>query len=254
MNIILIGSGHVASVFGRCMLNAGHIVTHCWSRTPAHAAKLAGILGAVAMPPDWNEWPAAADLVLFSVNDDAYAPLSEKIPPTDMLLVHTGGAVPGDVFARTSKRTGVLYPLQSIRSETEQVPELPLLISAARDEDLSLLENFAFSLSPLVTKAGDGERLKYHAAAVFTANFSNHLFALAESFCKKQGLQFDFLRPLLEETIHRMRSGSPAGLQTGPAIRGDSGTIEKHLLLLEDEPAMRAIYTLLSKSIMDFYS
>ena len=127
-----------------------------------------------------------------------------------------------------------------------------MLINASGPQELTLLNTFALSLSPLVTQADDETRIKYHVAAVFAGNFANHLFALTESFCKKEGLDFSFLRPLLEETVMRMRNGSPAALQTGPALRGDYGTIQKHLLLLKNEPGMTAIYNLLTKSIMDF--
>ena len=71
-------------------------------------------------------------------------------------------------------------------------------------------------------------RLKYHLAATLVNNFTNYLFTVAENFCKKKNISFAILQPLMEETVMRMRNISPAATQTGPAIRNDRLTLEKH--------------------------
>ena len=55
--------------------------------------------------------------------------------------------------------------------------------------------------------------------------------------------------PLIEETVHRMHYYDPAVMQTGPAARGDERTIAKHVAMLENEPALKKIYTLITESI-----
>ena len=54
---------------------------------------------------------------------------------------------------------------------------------------------------------------------------------------------------LIEETALRLREISPAQAQTGPAIRQDEATIQKHLELLRNEPIIRDIYEQLTRSI-----
>jgi Domain of unknown function (DUF2520) len=84
---------------------------------------------------------------------------------------------------------------------------------------------------------------------VFVNNFTNHLYALAEDYCKKEGLSFKELLPLIEETVNRLKSNSPSQSQTGPASRNDSETINKHLLLLEKHPHLQKIYRFMTDSI-----
>ena len=55
----------------------------------------------------------------------------------------------------------------------------------------------------------------------------------------------------MEETIAKAIQDSPARMQTGPAIRGDQETIDRHLRLLEKHPEWQAIYRLVSQDIKE---
>jgi predicted short-subunit dehydrogenase-like oxidoreductase (DUF2520 family) len=90
-----------------------------------------------------------------------------------------------------------------------------------------------------------------HLAAVFCNNFTNHLYALADQFCKKEGIQFSVLLPLIEETAVRLRQMPASTSQTGPAVRNDTATIDKHLALLEKYPQLQLIYSMFTKSIAE---
>ena len=167
-------------------------------------------------------------------------------------MVHTAGSVSREILKPISERNGVLYPLQSLRRETEHVPGIPILVDASDGDSLKVLEGLAASVSSQVARASDAERLKLHTAAVIVNNFSNHLYTLAEDFCKRSGVEFKLLVPLIKETADRISILSPAGLQTGPAIRNDMGTIEKHLDLLSGFPEIQKIYRQLTESIKSF--
>ena len=86
-------------------------------------------------------------------------------------------------------------------------------------------------------------------AAVVVSNFVNHLYSLAEDYCRKEGLDFKQLLPLIEETASRLKDTSPQQAQTGPALRHDSETIHKHIELLKAHPQLKNIYVLLTESI-----
>jgi uncharacterized pyridoxamine 5'-phosphate oxidase family protein len=58
---------------------------------------------------------------------------------------------------------------------------------------------------------------------------------------------------LIDETIQRLKSHSPSAVQTGPAVREDYVTIEKHKKVLENYPELSNIYNMLTGSIMSFY-
>ena len=91
--------------------------------------------------------------------------------------------------------------------------------------------------------------MKLHVAAVVVSNFTNHLYTLAEDYCLKEGLDFKQLLPLIEETALRIKNTSPKLAQTGPAIRHDKETIQKHIELLKNHPQLKNLYVLLTESI-----
>ena len=95
------------------------------------------------------------------------------------------------------------------------------------------------------------KRLKTHVAAVIVSNFTNHLYKLAEDYCKKEGIEFNQLIPLIEETAQRLKTISPSKTQTGPAVRHDDLTIKQHLALLEKYPPLKKIYQLMTESIQN---
>src|SRR5690606_7189543 len=111
-----------------------------------------------------------------------------------------------------------------------------------------VLRDFAGTLSASTGEANDEKRMKLHVAAVVSSNFVNHLYALAEDYCRKEELDFPLLYPLIRETAVRLRSFSPAALQTGPAVRGDAPTITRHLALLNTHPELQELYRLLTAS------
>lgn len=246
--VTLIGSGNVATVLGHRIRKAGHRVVQVYSRQLPHAEELAGTLGAdpvsalEAISPE-------VDLVLIAVADEAIEPVAQSLRLPGTLVAHTAGSVPADILQQITDRYGVLYPLQSLRKERPDPEAVPLLVDTARPGDLEWLLAFAETLDPRVGKAGDQARCRLHVAAVFASNFTNHLFGIAESLCRREGLSFDLLLPLMQETVNRLQIHSPLAVQTGPAARGDARTIAQHRELLRDDGEWLRLYNILTESI-----
>ncbi len=133
------------------------------------------------------------------------------------------------------------------------IPPVPFLVDGNSDEVNVLLADFAASFSDNVQPANDDKRLKMHLAAVMVSNFTNHLYALTEDYCKDRKLDFKLLHPLIIEVACRLTQGHAVDMQTGPARRGDEETIKKHLLLLEIDEHLQDLYHELSESIRRLY-
>lgn len=69
----------------------------------------------------------------------------------------------------------------------------------------------------------------------------------------KAGIPFEIFYPLLQETISKAIELGPSKSQTGPAIRNDQNTIEKHLELLSFSPELRKIYKEITMSIINYH-
>ena len=77
------------------------------------------------------------------------------------------------------------------------------------------------------------------------------MYAIAQELLASRQLDFDLIRPLIAETAAKVHFNLPIEVQTGPAIRKDKLTIQKHLDSLKDQPQLQEIYRLLSQSIVN---
>jgi predicted short-subunit dehydrogenase-like oxidoreductase (DUF2520 family) len=249
MDIVIIGSGNVATVLGRKFKAAGHNIVQIVSRNASVASKLAY---------EWNTESSNylimvnkhADVYIIAVSDDAIASITKEMRLPGKVVAHTAASVPKEALKHVTEHYGVFYPLQSLRKEMTILPDIPVFIDGSDDITKSKLETLARSIAKEnVIQAGDDVRMKLHLAAVIVSNFTNHLYTLAEEYCRKEGLDFKQLLPLIEETTERIKTISPKQSQTGPAIRHDKETLQKHIELLKDHPQLKNIYLLLTESI-----
>lgn len=249
MDIVIIGSGNVAAVLGRKFKAAGHTIAQIYSRNAAAATELA------------YEWDSEstnykttinkqADVYIIAVSDDAIDNVIDELRLPGKVVAHTAASAPKEVLKNVTNHYGVFYPLQSLRKDMMTLPDVPIFFDGSDAKAKTILEKLAHSIAAeKVVEASDDDRLKLHVAAVVVSNFVNHLYSLAEDYCRKEGLDFKQLLPLIEETALRLKNTSPQQAQTGPALRHDSDTIHKHLELLKTHPQLKNIYVLLTESI-----
>lgn len=127
---------------------------------------------------------------------------------------------------------------------------IPFCLEAKNNEDMKLLESLTSHLGAQSYQVNSDQRTYLHLAAVLSHNFGNHLYHKAQEVIEEQGLDFKMLLPLLENAIQKLYDKPAFELQTGPAVRHDQKTIEKHLSLLNDNMS-RDIYKLLTQSIQN---
>jgi predicted short-subunit dehydrogenase-like oxidoreductase (DUF2520 family) len=250
MNIVLIGSGNVATIMGRLLQKNGHTILQVMSRHADNAKKLADELGCAYT--DYNgATDMNADMYLVAITDTVLFELNKSFKLGDKLIVHTAGSVTKDVLKDISTKYGILYPFQSLRKELTTLPEIPFLVDGNTDATTGLVEAFAKTLSPVVRRTTDEERLKLHVAGVVVNNFTNHLYTLTHEFCQKENIDFNLLYPLIEETTSRIKQYTPKEMQTGPALRNDVFTLDKHLRILATHPKLKYLYLKLTDSIIN---
>lgn len=252
MKVVIAGTGNVAHVLGRKIIQSGHEIVQVVGRNTAHAEALGAVLHAPS--GQLADIQDEADLYIVAVSDTALEHIGEWLPEIQPgIVVHTAGSVSKIVLKSVAENYGVLYPLQSLRSDIREIPEIPFLIDANAPGTLQHIRVFASSLSPKVVFADDTMRMKLHAGAVTVNNFTNYLFMLVQDFCEKGNTDFSLLLPLLHETVNRLEHYPARQMQTGPAMRNDQGTISKHLSLLQNNPAFSGLYADLSDRIARYY-
>lgn len=253
MKIALIGAGNVATCLGPRLKEAGHEITAVYSRTVESARALADRLGA-KYTTDLKAVPAS-DAAIVMLKDDALKELAPAIAVSlkEALLLHTAGSVPMDIWRSAGAfKFGVLYPMQTF-SKASRIDwsQVPLFIEGSSAPVLESIRELALTISPDVTPLSSEGRKKLHLAAVFTCNFSNHMYAIAERLLATEGVPFSVMLPLVRETARKVETLSPQDAQTGPAIRGDRKVMAEHLELLRDYPEYAELYRLISTDIND---
>jgi len=249
MKIVLLGSGNVATHLAKALKAVDEEILQVYSPNLNHAKELAEEVNANAID-DLNKIQPDADLYILSIKDDAIESVAASLKVVKGLVVHTSGTTDVKALSKHVQHAGVFYPLQTFsKNKAVSFEHIPLCIEAEDEIQLEILRRLAGKLSNQVYEL-DGERRKVlHLAAVFACNFPNHLYALANQILKKNDLNFEIIRPLIAETADKVMFNLPENVQTGPAVREDESTLNKHLSMLNDMPELQKIYQTLSNSI-----
>ena len=251
-SVVVIGSGHVAESLARAVAECAEVrLVQLWARNEARAAEIAAQAGcAWACRP---EELTAADLYLIAVSDRAVADVAATLPiPADAAVAHTAGSVPIESLPAKFARRAVFYPLQTFtRGRRIDWSEVPIFIEASTPGLQAEIETFARKLTRRVLHADSARRAQLHLAGVFANNFTNHMYTLGAQLMTRAGLDFELLKPLIAETTAKaLAAAEPTARQTGPAVRGDITTQERHAAMLDDE-LLRNIYSTISQSIWE---
>lgn len=252
-NIVLLGSGNVATHLGLQLQKAGHRILQVFSKHIDNAEVLAAKLNADATHK-LSEINKDADLYLLAVKDYAIDDVILELRLPGKIVAHTSGAVPLLGMEHISNKCGVFYPFQTFTKNTVvDFNTIPIFIEASDKETEKVLLSVAQSISKLSQIVKSEQRKALHLSAVFVNNFTNHLFHIAQSILQKEKLPFELLYPLIKETVTKAGNHNPYDIQTGPARRDDWKTIDEHLHFLEDSPEFREVYLVLTESIMAAY-
>ncbi len=250
---VVIGAGNVASSIAPALERSGAAdVLQVYSRTMANASSLACQLKNAEPIADLAAVRNDADIYIISVKDDAISEIVEKLPGNDALWIHTSGGIGVDALVSLSPNTGVMYPLQTFTKGIDvDLSKVPFFVEGSNPNAQNHIIELARCLSERVELAGSVQRLRLHVAAVFACNFINHMWAVADDILHEAGTDLSVLRPLIDETMRKTTLIPPSQAQTGPARRGDTAVMERHLSVLDSERG--AHYKYISQMISQYY-
>ncbi|MBU2940584.1 DUF2520 domain-containing protein [Lacinutrix sp. C3R15] len=251
IHVVLLGAGNVATHLFKAFTNTEEVTVKQWyNRSLKTITKYKNKVAITDNLEDLVE----ADIYILAVSDDAIADLSQKLPFTNRLVVHTSGSVSLYAIDKKHKR-GVFYPLQTFsKGASVDFSKVPLCIEAHKvKEDFPILKKLAKAIGSQPHKVNSDQRAALHLAAVFVNNFTNQIYRIAHEITESQGAEFDILKPLIQETARKLDDLSPFLAQTGPAKRNDKKTIKKHLSALTDVHH-KEVYELLTQSIQKTHS
>jgi predicted short-subunit dehydrogenase-like oxidoreductase (DUF2520 family) len=254
--VTFIGSGNLAWHLAPALDNTDYGVREVYSRNPKHASELVSKLYEAEVKDSLDFTESKSRIFIIATSDDAIESVIHRILlPEDSILVHISGSQPLNILSGTAtENIGVFYPLQTFSKKKKiDFKEVPFFIESENKNTERVLMAMAKSISNKVRKITSAERTALHVAAVFASNFTNHMLTIARQVMKENKLDYEWLKPLIAETITKSLDIGPELAQTGPARRGDLEILDRQLDFLKEDEQITEIYKLISQHILDRY-
>ncbi|HXH41532.1 MAG TPA: DUF2520 domain-containing protein, partial [Thermoanaerobaculia bacterium] len=229
----IIGSGRAAWAFASAWRRIGWPISGVATRgaeTPIGPRKSVGDLA------------GASDILLVAVSDRAIEEVAASIPDTDAIIVHPSGALP-------SLRGGFsLHPLKALPPVGEPSGLAgTLLVFEGAHRDVA--EQIASKAGARFAEITRDAKTRYHAAAVFGSNYVAALLDIAEELIGIEGARED-LAALARSAVDNWAAHTDDRRFTGPAARGETDIMQRHLAALRGRPELAEIYRLLAAHIV----
>ncbi len=247
----LVGSGNVAWVLGAALKESGILINAVIARNKDKAEALARLLDSQALT--FEDKLPEADLILLTVSDDSIQQVSERLAKQtsiESLIAHTSGSKPTTLLSPFNRQAS-FYPLQTMtKGNTVDFNKVHFCVYTKEESHLNALKALAGRISKHVHVLDDQQRAFLHLSAVMVNNFSNLFFTEAYKLSSIHNIDFELLRPLILKTAQKAIENNPSSVQTGPAARQDTDTIQQHLNLLQEDPKLKELYQLISERII----
>ena len=248
-----IGAGMTGNALAVRLSQKGWPVVAVSSRTLSSAQRLAKRVRNCQVCHTTQELADVAELVFITTPDDVIAQVCSEVRwHKKQSVLHCSGAHSVDILGpakRLGAAVGSFHPLQTFADVDQAIANLPGSTFALEAEEplLSTLKELTHLLDGNWVELKPGDKVLYHAAAVFACNYLVTLVKLALDLWKDFGVSSKeatrALLPLLRGTINNIENIGLPDCLTGPVARGDLGTIERHLRALDAKnPSLLTTY------------
>lgn len=206
---------------------------------------------------------AGAELLLVTTPDDVVEPLVTGLAAADLLgerhrVVHTSGAqglAPLRHAALAGAGVAACHPAQTVPGgppDPTRLRDVPWAVTAA-PADLDWADALVEDLGGRPHRVRGEDRVLYHAALTVASNTVGAAVVLARRLLLGARVEdaAGFLAPLVAASVDNVLAGGAEAL-TGPVVRGDIGTVTRHLAALDaDVPELAGPYRALTRAVLD---
>jgi predicted short-subunit dehydrogenase-like oxidoreductase (DUF2520 family) len=261
MRLGIIGGGRAAWAFGSIWRAAGlplaGITVRAGSTSPVPQLLSLEVLRVPQLL-------AISDTVVVAVSDRAIPEIAGEVSllGEEPSIFHCSGSLPSAVFGSRSNAFS-LHPFRALPAVGEPVTfRDTLLVYEGPDSAVDSGREVVESCGALFGRITAEEKPRYHAAAVFAANYVAAMLQMSEEILETVQLEIPAGEPAAPATLRKAivdlaTSASMNWLHhegaaafTGPAARGERQVVAGHLASLKDLPDVGSIYRRLASVVL----
>ncbi|MDD5190818.1 MAG: DUF2520 domain-containing protein [Dehalococcoidales bacterium] len=245
MKIGFIGAGTVGTALATRLSEQGYTIVAVNSRTRASAERLAQACKGCLVYDTAQATADAADMIFITTPDAVIPTIVNEIKwRPNQSVIHCSGADSTEILIPAKlmgAATGAFHPLQTFASVKHALENLPGTTFAIEAEGLlkATLKEMTTALKGEWIELSAADKVVYHAAAVMACNYLVTLVKLADDLWETFGIPREqatkALLPLIRGTLNNIDNVHIPQALTGPIARGDTGTVQKHLIALKRE-------------------
>jgi predicted short-subunit dehydrogenase-like oxidoreductase (DUF2520 family) len=258
----IVGAGAVGTALGVALSRAGWPVGAVASRDPGRRERFRDLVPGIRAFAEPNALVDDVELVVLAVPDDVVEPLARGLRLyAGQAMIHTSGLLGAEVLQpamAAGTQAGAFHPLVAFADLDRALAALDgATIAIEGDDELAAhLAEMAEAIGAVPVRLAPGSKAAYHAAAVLSAGGVVALLDTIREVAAAVGLDeagaLSIYLPLLEQTVANARTLGIERALTGPATRGDAGTIAAHRAAIHaDVPAAMDVYrALLARDVV----
>ncbi|WP_347560941.1 Rossmann-like and DUF2520 domain-containing protein [Clostridium sp. JN-1] len=260
LKIGFIGAGRVGFSLGKYFSTKGINVSGYYSKN-YNSAKEASIFTSSTAYKTLKDIVLKSNILFITTPDDQIEKIWDDIKHFDLkdkLIIHTSGSLSSNVFSDIKNKGAFgysihpMFPFSDKYNSYKQLNNIYFSIEGDKKyaNDLKL---FLEDLGNNVFFIDSNKKSSYHLASVMVSNLVLALISIGENYLINCGVDEDIalksLYPLIFENIKNIGDKGILDSITGPVLRGDVGTIKKHMTVLKKEDF--EVYKTLSMQLLN---
>lgn len=261
MNIGFIGAGKAGTALGRYLADHGQSIVGYASKTQASAEHAASCSSSRSFS-SVIELASASDLLIISTPDSVIAEVWQGLCNAcdtgglslqGKIIAHLSGATSSAVFANASHYGALVcsaHPLLAFGDEAQASKQLARAHFSVEGDASAVnqVRNLLQCSGNSVHTMRPEDKMRYHAAAVFSSNLVLAPLNMAVEILSTCGFTKEEARealaPLVKGNVDNFCKLGAVDALTGPVDRGDKSTVEAHIksFQVDNQDVNQALY------------
>jgi len=263
--ITIVGAGNLGTALAVSLRRAGYaiewVIAHSQGSSLKKARRLAKEVGAqasaelsVAMSSE-VVWVCVPDAEIARVAHS----VADKIEWKGRVVLHSSGALTSDelnALRRRGAAVASVHPMMTfVRGSRPSLVGVPFAVEGDTAA-LRVARRIVSELGGHAYPIRKADKAAYHAWGTFASPLFTALLATTERVAEAAGVTRKAAQrrmiPILLQTLANYSAFDAAGAFSGPIVRGDIDTVQRHLRVLRKVPVAYEVYLALARAAVDY--